>query len=164
MGKQVYKVLMTNLAAGSHLKNEWELAHSLSMKPDFDVTVITSRDFKLEFEEADSLHFIRLESINGQASLQSSNDNLAAGSHLKNEWELAHSLSMKPDFDVTVITSRDFKLEFEEADSLHFIRLESIKESDCNDLFQETGDPLAWTVQWTRLLTKEILYNEEIMT
>jgi len=90
--------------------------------------------------------------------------NLAAGSHLKNEWELAHSLSMKPDFDVTVITSRDFKLEFEEADSLHFIRLESIKESDCNDLFQETGDPLAWTVQWTRLLTKEILYNEEIMT
>lgn len=75
------------------------------------------------------------------------------------------ALSYEPDFNVTFLTSSDFKQDFSpENDRLHFMRLDSVKEMDSEQLFYDCNDDvLAWSVAWFNFLKARIIDNEALM-
>jgi len=88
--------------------------------------------------------------------------NLGFGSHLKNTWEIARAISDEPEYNVTMLTSRDYKLDFEETESLHFIRLDNIKEEDALLYLEEIVDPIDFVEGWNNYLKNEIFLNETV--
>jgi len=56
---EVINVLATGMLAGSHYKNEKELALALSREKDMNVTFYTSFDYDLDLADTETFHVYR---------------------------------------------------------------------------------------------------------